>query len=111
LLDGSVAIRKRKKNQRPPFGMPKGIVLLATPEGWRHSVLTADGGMVCGRLPGVAIDAGPAEARTAAAAIVAGLAHDFHGTNVEVTWNPTQDPQSWTGQVSLITHSKTAPDA
>ncbi|MCX5357520.1 hypothetical protein OG864_01950 [Streptomyces sp. NBC_00124] len=72
--------------------MPKGIVLLATPEGWRHSVLTVEGGMVCGRLADVPVNAGPAEARAAAAAMVAGLAHDFHEERVDVSWDPPRTP-------------------
>ncbi|MFD6414841.1 hypothetical protein [Streptomyces sp. NPDC060194] len=79
--------------------MPTGIVLLATPEGWRHSVLTVDGGMRCGRLTGIPVDAGSAEARAAAAAMVIGLAHDFHETRVEVTWNSPQEPGAWTALV------------
>ncbi|MFF9120499.1 hypothetical protein ACF09Y_33860 [Streptomyces massasporeus] len=49
--------RKPEKKRRPPFGMPKGIVLLTTPEGWRHSVLTVEGGMLCGRLADVPVNA------------------------------------------------------
>ncbi|MFJ1811324.1 MULTISPECIES: hypothetical protein [unclassified Streptomyces] len=93
--------RKRENKRRPPFGMPKGIVLLATPEGWRHSVLTVDGGMHCGRLTDVPVNAGPAEARAAAAAMVAGLAHDFHEARVDVTWDPPREPASWTAQVTV----------
>ncbi|MEU5323881.1 hypothetical protein AB0G67_45180 [Streptomyces sp. NPDC021056] len=80
--------RKRQKKRRLPSGMPKGVVLLATPEGWRHSVLTEEGGMLCGRLAEVPLDAGPAAARAAAEAMVAGLAHDFHQERVTVTWDP-----------------------
>ncbi|MFD3841744.1 hypothetical protein ACFWWC_36665 [Streptomyces sp. NPDC058642] len=93
--------RKREKKGRPPFGMPKGIVLLATPEGWRHTVLTVEGGTLCGRLADVPVNAGPAEARAAAAAMVAGLAHDFHEERVDVTWDPPRDPGSWTAQVTV----------
>ncbi|WP_217236411.1 hypothetical protein [Streptomyces sp. AC555_RSS877] len=28
--------RKKAKKKRPVWGIPKGIVLLATPEGWRR---------------------------------------------------------------------------
>ncbi|MBD3580717.1 MULTISPECIES: hypothetical protein [Streptomyces] len=94
--------RKREKRKRPPFGMPTGIILPATAEGWRHSVCTAEGGMLCGALPDVPIHAGPADARDAAAAMVAGLARDFHRAHVEVAWDPPREPWSWTGRVSLV---------
>ncbi|MEV5548623.1 hypothetical protein AB0L35_21275 [Streptomyces sp. NPDC052309] len=93
--------RKREKKRRTPFGMPKGIVLLATPEGWRHSVLTVEGGMLCGRLAEVPVNAGPAEAMAAAAAMVVGLAHDLHEARVDVTWEPPREPGSWTAQVTV----------
>ena len=93
--------RKREKERRPPFGMPKGIVLLATPEGWRHSVLTVDGEMHCGRLTDVPVNASPAEARAASAAMVVGLANDLHEARVDVTWDPVQEPGSWTAQVTV----------
>lgn len=93
---------------RPPFGMPAGIVLLATPDGYRHSVLTEEGAMVCGRLVDVPAHADASEARAAAAALVAALAHDFHHTDVEVTWDPCRQPGSWTARVSVTAAS---PDA
>ncbi|NEB77632.1 hypothetical protein G3I40_20805 [Streptomyces sp. SID14478] len=96
-----MARRKREKKRRPPFGMPKGIVLLATSEGWRHSVLTVDGEMHCGRLTDVPVNAVPAEARAAAAAMVVGLAHDFHQARVDVIWDLPQDSGSWTAQVTV----------
>lgn len=95
MLDGGMARRKREKRKWPPFGVPKGIVLLATPDGWRHSVLTLEGGMLCGRLA-VPVDTDPHDARAAAAAMVAGLARDFHGADVEVNrvrpWSPGRGP-------------------
>ncbi|MBE4733330.1 hypothetical protein [Streptomyces caniscabiei] len=100
--------RKREKKRRPPFGMPKGIVLLATPEGRRHSVFTGDGGMHCGPLTDVPVNADPAEARAAAAAMVVGLAHDFHEVRVNVTWDPPQELGSWTAQVTV---AASPPDA
>jgi hypothetical protein len=96
-----MARRKRETKRRPPIGLPKGIILLATPEGWRHSVLTVEGGMLCGRLADVPANAGPAEARAAAAAMVVGLAHDFHEVPVDVTWDPPREPGSWTAQVTV----------
>ncbi|MER5375892.1 hypothetical protein [Streptomyces sp. NPDC002553] len=93
--------REREKKRRPVFGIPKSIVLLATPEGWRHSVLTVEGGMLCGRLADVPVDAGPAGARAAAAAMVVQLAHDFHEIRVDVAWDPPRSPGAWTAQVTV----------
>ncbi|MFI9004656.1 hypothetical protein [Streptomyces sp. NPDC053541] len=97
----------REKKRRPPFGVPKGIVLLATPQGWRHSVLTADGGMLCGHLD-VPVTAGPVEAQQAAALMVKGLAHDLHDVQVEVTWETPGEPGGWTAEVTI---ASTSPDA
>ncbi|MFJ3164330.1 hypothetical protein [Streptomyces kanasensis] len=82
--------------------MPKGIALLAAPDGWRHSVLTMEGGMICGRLADVPVDADPAEARAAVAAMVVRLARDFHGADVEAVWDPPQGPGFWTAQVTVV---------
>ncbi|WP_299534754.1 hypothetical protein [uncultured Streptomyces sp.] len=93
-------VRKREKKGQPPFGMPKGIVLLSTPAGWRHSVLAVDGGMLCGHLAGLSANADPTEAQAAAAAMVAGLARDFHEARVDVIWDPPREPGNWTAQVT-----------
>ncbi|MFG3149133.1 hypothetical protein [Streptomyces sp. NPDC048243] len=90
--------------------MPSSIVLLATPDGWRHSVLTEEGGLLCGRLADVAANAHPAQAQDAAAAMVAGLAHDVHGADIDVTWDPPRAPGSWTARITVVT-SPTTPDA
>ncbi|AYG85068.1 hypothetical protein DWB77_07284 [Streptomyces hundungensis] len=98
--------RKRddKRRSPSPFGVPSGIVLFATPEGWRHTLLTEEGGMHCGRLANVPFNADPAEARAAAAAMVVALAYDFHNLRVDVTWEPEplREPESWTAQVTAL---------
>ncbi|MFB6895464.1 hypothetical protein [Streptomyces hydrogenans] len=102
--------RKKKEKERPAWGVPTGIVLLATPEGWRTSVLT-EKGMLCGRLD-VPIDTDPHDARDAAAVMVTELARDFHATYVEVSWNPPREPWSWTAQVTLAAEIQPlSPDA
>ncbi|MFD5198610.1 hypothetical protein ACFWM7_00265 [Streptomyces sp. NPDC058375] len=93
--------RERARKRQPPFGIPKGIVLLATPEGWRHSILTEEGGTLCGRLADVPADATPAEARAAVAAMVVSLARDLHAADVDVTWDPPRDPGSWSARVTV----------
>lgn len=102
-LDSSMVRRERATKRRPPFGMPRSIVLLATPEGWRHSVHAEEGGMLCGRLADVPANTDPAEAQAAVAATVVGLAHDFHEADVDVTWDPPREPGSWTAQVTVAT--------
>ncbi|MEU9417482.1 hypothetical protein [Streptomyces sp. NPDC048272] len=103
--------RKKDKKNRPAFGLPKEIVLSATPEGWRTSVLTVEGGMLCGRL-GVPINTDPQDARAAAAARVTELARDVHDAAVEVNWEPPEEPWSWTAQVTLVAETEPpAPDA
>ncbi len=97
VLDGHMTGPARKK--KPPFGMPRHIVLLATPEGWRHSVTTTDGALVCGRLAGLPADAGPARARAAATALLTGLCREFHGTEIDVAWQPPGAPDSLTGRI------------
>lgn len=85
--------------------IPKEIVLLATPEGWRTSVLTSEGGMLCGRLD-VPSKADPQEARAAAAVMVTELARDFHDTDVEVHWDASTETWSWTAQVALASENE-----
>lgn len=100
--------RKGEKKKRPIWGIPKRIVLLATPEGWRTSVLTLEGGMLCGRLD-VPINTNPQDARAAAAVMLMELAREFHQADVEVSWDPPQEPWSWTAQVTLAADSEPPP--
>lgn len=112
MLDCGMVRRKKEKEKkrRPAGGVPKGIVLLATPGGWRTSVLT-ERGMLCGRLD-VPFNTDPQDARAAAALMVTELARDFHDTDVEVSWDPPQQPGSWTAQVTLAAEDEPpSPDA
>lgn len=103
--------RKKEKRKRPAWGVPAGIVLSATPEGWRTSVLTMEGGMLCGGLT-VPINTDPQDARAAAALMVTELARDFHDTRVEVSWDPPREPWSWTARVSVAVDDEApSPDA
>ncbi|MEU9362076.1 hypothetical protein AB0D35_28805 [Streptomyces sp. NPDC048301] len=95
---------KKEKKRRPAWGIPKGIFLFATAEGWRTSVFT-ESGSLCGRLD-VPINTAPRGARVAAAVMVTELARDFHDTDVEVSWDPPQEPWSWTAQVTLAVKSE-----
>ncbi|WP_346178911.1 hypothetical protein [Streptomyces cuspidosporus] len=110
MLDSGMVRRKKEKKKRPAWGIPKGIFLFATPEGWRTSVLTESGNL-CGRLD-VPIHTDPQDARAAAAVMVTELARDFHDTDVEVSWDPPLEPWSWTAQVTLAAENEPLlPDA
>ncbi|MFI6982890.1 hypothetical protein ACIBSV_30385 [Embleya sp. NPDC050154] len=99
-------VKREKAKKWTVPGVPKAIVLLATPDGWRTSVLTREGGMICGRLD-MPRDTDPQDARAAAAVRVVELARDFHGVDVEVTWDPPKEPDSWTAQITLATGNET----
>ncbi|MEU2233498.1 hypothetical protein [Streptomyces vietnamensis] len=102
--------RKKEKTKRPAWGIPKGVFLFVTPEGWRTSIVTESGNL-CGRLA-VPINTDPQDARAAAAVRVTELARDFHDTDVEVSWDPPQEPWSWTAQVTLAAGNEPlSPDA
>ncbi|MEV1025871.1 hypothetical protein [Streptomyces sp. NPDC050264] len=92
--------REKGEKIRPPFPIPERIVLVATPGGRRHSVVTVGGGIICGRLD-VPAHADPQDARAAATHLVAGLARDVLGTDVVVQWDPSQNPGSSTARVTL----------
>jgi hypothetical protein len=57
--------------------------------------------MLCGPLANVPVHADPAEAWAAAVARAVGLAHGFHEADVDVTWDPPREPESWTAQVTV----------
>ncbi|MFJ5228415.1 hypothetical protein ACIQBJ_00830 [Kitasatospora sp. NPDC088391] len=78
--------------------MPKDIVLLATPPGWRHSLVTSDGGFVCGHLPGIPVEDAE-RAKERAAAMLSELGREFHGAVFEVVWEESTSPDSWTGHI------------
>ncbi|MFF4727351.1 hypothetical protein ACFY3M_18750 [Streptomyces mirabilis] len=38
--------------------------------------------------------------------MVTELARDFHETDVEVSWDPPQEPSSWTAQVTVAAENE-----
>ncbi|MER5728344.1 hypothetical protein ABT084_08280 [Streptomyces sp. NPDC002138] len=78
--------------------MPKDIVLLATPSGWRHSTTTVDGTIICG-MTRVPVTATAEQAKEGAAAMLRELGREFHGTALEVTWEPDRVPGSCIGHI------------
>ncbi|MER7702477.1 hypothetical protein ABTX81_06225 [Kitasatospora sp. NPDC097605] len=91
-------MKRDKGRKRAPFGTPKDIILLATPHGWRHSLITSDGGFVCGHLPDVPVEDAE-QAKERAAAMLSERGREFHGTVFEVVWEESTSPGSWTGHI------------
>jgi hypothetical protein len=98
---------ENEKKRPPPIGMTKDLVLYTTPDGWRHSVHTVDGAMLCGRLD-VPPDADPQDARDAMAAMQIEIAREFHGVDIEVNWEPPQKPGWWTAQITIAAGNEPA---
>ncbi|MEU1232205.1 hypothetical protein [Streptomyces sp. NPDC005828] len=94
--------RRREKKRRPPFPLPKALILLSRSDGWRYSLIDVKGGMACGALSDVPGDADPREARAVAARMVREAAKLFHGVDVDVVWEPAHDDRSWTAQVRVL---------
>ncbi|MEY9878096.1 hypothetical protein ABH931_007621 [Streptacidiphilus sp. MAP12-33] len=85
----------------PSWGaLPRRITLYRTPGGWRHSILTETGGRLCGGLSAVSADASDTEARSAATTMLERLALDFHGTDVDISWHPSDAPDTCNGVVA-----------
>ncbi|WP_369384034.1 hypothetical protein [Streptomyces sp. cg36] len=91
--------RRHTRKKGPLFAMPEGIVLLGTPDGWRHSIRTTAGGMVCGQLSQVPAGAEAETAQAAATTMLQELARDLYGASIEVTWEPAHSGDSLTGSV------------
>ncbi|MGY1977155.1 hypothetical protein [Nocardia gipuzkoensis] len=81
------------------YPIPTAIVLVATPGGWRHSILDTRGGMLCGRLARVAAGAPPEQARAAAVTMLRDVAREFHDMEIDVAWDGRQPGETCTGRV------------
>lgn len=78
-------------------GPPVSITIYPTPGGWRHSVRTQNGGLLCGGLRHLAADATPEEARAAATELVRSVGREFHGVELDVDWSPADAEGWWVG--------------
>ncbi|WP_327675571.1 hypothetical protein [Kitasatospora sp. NBC_00458] len=92
-------MKSSRRRKRAPFGLPKDIVLVATPRGWRHSLVTSDGGFVCGHLPDLPAEADAELAKARATGMVRELGHGFHGAVLDVAWEEAGAPDSWVGRI------------
>ncbi|MFD0125389.1 hypothetical protein [Streptomyces virginiae] len=98
-MNGAMPRRPRTKKQRPPFGIPREIVLLAGRDDvWPYTfVADGAGGGGCGKvaMPG---DAAVEDVQAAVFAPLADLARTLHGVEIGVTWS-VLTPDAWVGHV------------
>ncbi len=92
---------KRKKPGGPWLedGPPRSIVLYRTSDGWRFSIGTEKGGILCGRYSELPISASFDEARAVAGRTVHELGRNFFGLNLAVEWEPADSTEWWNGTV------------
>ncbi|MER7511769.1 hypothetical protein ABTX82_25930 [Streptomyces lavendulae] len=86
---------------RPPYwrriGTPKTLVLYRTPERWRYAVyFEAPVGFADGYLAHPAPTSGPGTAQSALHRRAEELTH----RELEVCWQPADQPDCWTGAVT-----------
>ncbi|MCX4719137.1 hypothetical protein OG818_25680 [Streptomyces virginiae] len=97
-MNGAMPRRPRTKKQRPPFGIPREIVLLAGRDDvWPYTFVADGAGGGCGKvaMPG---DAAVEDVQAAVFAPLADLARTLHGVEIGVTWS-VLTPDAWVGHV------------
>ncbi|GIG60556.1 hypothetical protein Lfu02_49280 [Longispora fulva] len=77
-------------------GPPRYVVLFSSPDAWRYSIYTTQGGTLSGRLD-IPADAELAAARQAAADKVIAFGRNSFDLGMEVTWPAPYDSDSMVG--------------
>ncbi|MFI1654897.1 hypothetical protein ACH4ZU_08210 [Streptomyces sp. NPDC020472] len=98
-LDGSVA-RRPKAKKRPPFGIPREIILLARQDAWPFTFTADDSGGGCGKVP-MPPEAAVEDVQAAVFTSLADITRTFHGADIEVAW-ASLTPDSWVGRIRHI---------
>ncbi|MEU9104954.1 hypothetical protein AB0D54_11400 [Streptomyces xanthophaeus] len=98
--------RTKEQKQRPSFGIPREVVLMAAQDAWPYTFVTDDLGGGCGKVP-MSSDAALEDVQAAVSALLADCARSGHGVAIAVTWSPLT-PDSWVGRVRRVT-TGTAP--
>ncbi|MFE6850011.1 hypothetical protein ACFVDH_04355 [Streptomyces sp. NPDC057674] len=89
------------KKKRPPFGIPKKIILLTGQDVWPYTFIADDSGGGCGRIP-MASDADPEGVQTTIFTQLADLTRILHNIESEVEWS-SLTPDSWVGHIRRVT--------
>lgn len=96
-LDGAMARRPKVKKNRPPFGIPREIILLARQDAWPYTFTADDSGGGCGKVS-MPLDAAVEDVQAAVFTPLADLTRTFHGVDIEVAWS-SLTPDSWVGRI------------
>ncbi|MET8749974.1 hypothetical protein ABZW32_07775 [Streptomyces sp. NPDC004667] len=94
------------KRKRPPFGVPREVILLATQDAWRYTFVADGAGGGCGKVA-MPSDAAVEDVQAALFTTLADLTRTLHGVDIDVAWSsPT--PGSWTGRIRHVTVAEPA---
>ncbi|MEV5970442.1 hypothetical protein [Streptomyces sp. NPDC051921] len=89
----------RRKTKKPPFGIPREIILLTGDRGeWPFTFVADDEGGGCGKLP-MPADATPDDVQAKVFAGLADLTRALHGVEIDVAWSALT-PKSWVGRIT-----------
>ncbi|MET9930345.1 MULTISPECIES: hypothetical protein [unclassified Streptomyces] len=95
-----MARRSKTKKKRPPFGIPKEIILLTGQDLWPYTFIADNSGGGCGKLQ-MPTDTTPEEVQMAVFTQLADLTRIFHGVEIGVDWC-SLTPNSWVGHIRHV---------
>ncbi len=103
--------RRRPKSRLPEImrkaGPPTLALLYRGREKWRYAIYTEHGGVADGYIGEVPL-AAPWEAAGERLELkVSAWARELHGVDVEIEWSPADEPDWWTGEVTIAGQPET----
>ncbi|MFZ3500345.1 hypothetical protein ACODT5_45240 [Streptomyces sp. 5.8] len=99
--------RRRRTKKKPPFGIPREIILLTGRDEWPYTFIADDAGGGCGKIP-MPADAALEDVQAAVVTSLADLTRTFHSVEIDIAWSPLT-PNSWVGRISSIAAAESPP--
>lgn len=96
-----MARRPKTKKKRPPFGIPREIILLSGRETWPYTFIADGSGGGCGKVP-LPADAALEDVQAAIFTQLADHTRTLHGVEIDVVWS-SLTPDSWVGHIQRVT--------
>ncbi|MFJ9343759.1 hypothetical protein ACIRP0_31430 [Streptomyces sp. NPDC101733] len=104
-----MARRPKIKKNRPPFGIPREVILLRGQDVWPYTFITDDSDGGCGKVA-MPSDAAVEDVQAALCTSLADLTRTLHGVDIDVAWLPLPT-NSWVGQIRhLVVAEPARPD-